>query len=261
MKTVLVPVDFSATSLNAAEYAVRMFTGVYGINMTLYHVYERPEHRQASEEELNKLKARLFDIGIVKMQTLSEENYDFEKCLERLTRENKPDLIVMGITGRNKIGQALIGSNTLKISQKNICPVLVVPPNAKFSQLKNIALTSEFIQPPPANSTTFIKSLLSSFFAKLHIVNVNPEVHVSITEEQEQLKSTIEKLFHGFEKEFHFLGLYTVEEAISLFVKDQHIDLIITMPKDHNWLVTLTGGTNTQKLAYQSHVPLLALHQ
>jgi nucleotide-binding universal stress UspA family protein len=260
MKTVLVPVDFSETSLNAAAYAVKMFTGIYGVNMLLYHAYERPEHQQASIEELNKLKSRLFDIGIVKMQVLSEEGYDFEKCFERLARENKPDLVVMGITGRNKIGQAIIGSNTLKITQKNICPVLIVPPAASFTRVKNIAMTSEFTSAPSTSAVSFIKTLLSSFFAKLHILNVNPDLHVSITEEHRAIQSELENLFKGFEKEFHFFNLYDLQEAINLFVKDQHIDMIITFPKDHNWLNTIFAGTNTKKLAYQSTIPLLAIH-
>ncbi|MBS1654750.1 MAG: universal stress protein, partial [Bacteroidetes bacterium] len=39
MKTVIVPVDFSETSLNAARYAVQLLTGHYGVNMILLSVY------------------------------------------------------------------------------------------------------------------------------------------------------------------------------------------------------------------------------
>ena len=70
MRTVLVPIDFSDTSFNAAAYAAQMLTGMYGVNMLLYHVYGKPEHAASSEQELNKLKVSLFDIGIVKMQIL-----------------------------------------------------------------------------------------------------------------------------------------------------------------------------------------------
>jgi hypothetical protein len=71
----------------------------------------------------------------------------------------------------------------------------------------------------------------------------------------------MQKIFNGFQKDFHFINLYNLQEAMNLFVNDQHIDMIITMPKDHNWLNTLTGSTNTQKMAYQSTVPVLAIHQ
>lgn len=260
MKKVLVPVDFSDTSINAAVYAAKMLTGVYGINMLLYHVYEKPEHVTASEQELKKLKTTLSDIGIVKMELLGEEGHDFTGCLERFAREHKTDMIIMGITGRNKIEQTLIGSNTLKVINKNLCPVLIVPPGAKFNKLKNIVLASDFIHSPSPAIAGFIKNFLSSFFARLHIVNVNPAFHVSITEAYQQVKDEMDELFKGFEHEFHFIGLYDIPETMNLFVSDHNIDMIITMPKDHSWFSALLGSSNTKRMMYQSTVPILTVH-
>ena len=260
MRTVLVPVDFSETSQNAAAYAAKMFTGVYGVNMLLYHVYEKPEHAATSDKEMNKLKEQLSEVGIVKMEILCEEGHDVAHFIERLVRENQADMIIMGITGKNKIAQTFIGSNTLTIIKKNLCPVLIVPPDARFTQLKNIALTSDFADGPSEAATGTIKDILSSHYAKLHIVNVNPEHHVAITEPYQAVKSKMEETFKGFQHEFYFIGLYDFQDAMNLFVNDQHIDMIITQPKDHNWLSTLLGGSNTKKMAYHSTIPVLAVH-
>src|SRR5256885_8303506 len=113
MKTIVVPVDFSETSLNAVTYSVKMFTGVYGVNLTLYHVYEKTNQKESSEVALKELRNGLFDTGIVKIQLLCEEGHDFVNCLEKWIHKNKPDMVVMGITGRSKLGQTFIGSNTL----------------------------------------------------------------------------------------------------------------------------------------------------
>ena len=261
MRTVLVPIDFSDTSLNAAAYAAQMLTGMYGVNMLLYHVYGKAEHAASSEQELNKLKVSLFDIGIVKMQIVSEQGNDFGTSLEKFVRENKPDMIIMGITGKNKIAQTFIGSNTLDIVKKNLCPVLIVPPGAKFNKLKHFGLASDFIQPPSESITDIIKKLLGRFFAKLHIVNVNPAHHVSITEAYQKVKDQMNESFKGYEHEFYFIGLYDLPETMNMFVNDYDIDMIITMPKDHSWFSTLLGNSNTKKLGYQSKVPVLAIHQ
>ena len=261
MRTVLVPIDFSDTSLNAATYATKLLTGIYGINMLLYHVYEKPEHAATAEQELKKLKANLFDTGIVKTQIVCEKGHDFVSCLEKFIRENKTDQVIMGITGRNKMEQAVIGSDTLNIIKKKLCPVLVVPPGATFTKLKNIALASDFSHAPsPAISAT-IKKMLSDFFARLHIVNVNPAHHVSITEAYQTVKDEMNEIFKGYEHEFHFIGLYDLPETMNMFVKDHNIDMIITMPKDHSRLSALLGSSNTKKLGYQSTVPVLAIPQ
>jgi nucleotide-binding universal stress UspA family protein len=260
MKTVLVPVDFSETSLNAAVYAARMLTGVYGVNMILYHMYNKPEHASATEKSLTQLKASLLDDGIVKIQVLPEEGSDFIHNVERLIKDNPVDMIIMGITGKNKAAQTFIGSNTLKIIKKNLCPVLIVPPEARFKQLKNIVLASDFVNEPPPAATGVIKNMLSSYYAKLHIVNVNPEHHITITEPYQQVKDKMENLFKGFQHEFYFIGLYDFRDTMNMFVNEHQVDMILTMPKDHNWLSELFGGSNTKKLAYQGSTPVLAVH-
>lgn len=63
MNTVIVPVDFSETSLNAARYAGQLLTGHYGVNMILYHVYEKPAHAEGSKEYLENLKEELQKEG------------------------------------------------------------------------------------------------------------------------------------------------------------------------------------------------------
>jgi nucleotide-binding universal stress UspA family protein len=260
MRTVLVPVDFSDTSLNAANYATKMFTGVYGVNMLLYHVYEKPEHEVTAEKELKKLKDALFDVGIVKIQTFCRQGNDLIECLEDDIRKNKTDLVIMGITGKSKLEQTLIGSNTLKLIDRNVCPVLIVPGHARFERIKHVTLASDFIHSPSAEIATTIKRLLGDHFAKLHIVNVNPAHHVSITEAYQKVKDEMNELFKGYEHEFYFIGLYDLQETLNMFVTDHAIDMIITMPKDHSWFAALLGPSNTKRMGYQSKIPVLAIH-
>ncbi len=238
-----------------------MLTGIYGVNMLLYHVHEKPEHAGAAGKDLAKLKADLFDIGIVKTQVHCEQGTDFGHSFERFIRENKPDMIVMGITGRNKAQQTFVGSNTLKIARKNFCPVIIVPAGAKFNKLKNIALASDFVHAPSPVVAGIIKNLLSGFFARLHIVNINPAHHVSITEAYQRVRDAIDESFKGYEHEFHFIGLYDLPETMNMFVDDHDIDMIITMPKDHTRLDTLLGNTNTKRMGYHSTVPVVAIHE
>ena len=77
MNTVIVPVDFSETSHNAARYAVKLLTGHYGVNMILYHMYDKPAHSTLANKELEDLKKELLKIGIVKISLLAEEGDNF----------------------------------------------------------------------------------------------------------------------------------------------------------------------------------------
>ena len=54
MNTVIVPVDFSTTSLHAAKYAAQLLTGHYGVTMLLYHSYSKSSEAAKATEDLEK---------------------------------------------------------------------------------------------------------------------------------------------------------------------------------------------------------------
>jgi nucleotide-binding universal stress UspA family protein len=47
--------------------------------------------------------------------------------------------------------------------------------------------------------------------------------------------------------------------GINQFVDEQQVDLVITVPKEHNFFAQLFSSSHTKKLAFHSHVPILVL--
>lgn len=261
MQTVIVPVDFSETSLNAARYAVQLLTGHNGVNMILHHVYNKPVHAAESVQQLEKLKTDLLNTGTVKITTLSEEGSDVIAELEKLARHQQADLIIMGITGRSAIGQTFIGSNTLKMVQQKVCPVLIVPANATYHDVKNVLLTSDFKNVQSTTPSVPIKKILKTFRPSFHIMNVDSEHYVALTEEYQEERSRLKEMFSDFNPEFYFLGLPDVDEAINQFAHDKKIDFIIVIHKEQTLLSKLFVKSHTKQLAYHSSIPVLALHE
>ena len=162
MQTVIVPVDFSETSLNAARYAIQMLTGHYGVNMILHHVYDKSSQSADALQRLEKLRDQLKENGIVKTELIAEQGSDFITELEKLARHREADLIIMGITGRTALGQTFIGSNTLKMVDKKVCPVLIIPPDSQFHEVKNVLLTSDFKNVTASTPSVPVKKILKS---------------------------------------------------------------------------------------------------
>src|SRR5918993_2542215 len=261
MITVIVPTDFSATANNAACYAVQMLTGHYDAQLILFHVYEKAAEEKAAEELLVKLKEELSQAGIVKIETRCEENGDFIGSLERLARHRDAHLVVMGITGKSRIAQVLFGSNTLKMVERNVCPVLIVPPAAQFTQIKNVAFTSDFKEVNTSIPIVPIKNVLKLFNPALHVVNVNSEHYVSLTEEFMEQRSHILNMFQEFHPEFYFIGTFDVGETINQFAIDKNIDMLITVPRHRSVFTGMFKSSTTKKLAYETAIPILAAHE
>ena len=261
MNTVIVPVDFSETSINAARYATRLLTGHYGVNMILHHVYDKQSQSEEANNKLEQLKNALRQDGIVKIDILAEEGDDFVNELEKLARHRVADLVIMGITGRSSIGQSLIGSNTLKMLNTKACPVLVVPADALYQEMKNVLLTTDFRDVVSSTPSEPIRKILKTFHPHLHVVNIDSEHYVAITEETRAEKEKLKEMFNDLNPEFYFLGLNDVDEAISQFAKDKNIDLIVIIHKDQSIFSKLFVKSHTKKLIYQSSLPVLAVHE
>jgi nucleotide-binding universal stress UspA family protein len=261
MNTVIVPVDFSDTSLNAARYAVQLLTGHYGVNMILHHVYDKPSQSAEIQTRLEGLKDELMSLGIVKITLLAEEGSDFITELDKLARHQQADLIIMGITGRSPLGQSFIGSNTLKMVERKVCPVLIIPPGATYQEVKNVLLTSDFKNVTISTPSVPIKKLLKTFRPSLHIINVDSKHYVALTEEYQSERQKLLEMFKEFNPEFYFLGLYDIDEAINQFAQDKNVDFIIVIHKEHSLLSKLFIKSHTKMLAYHSSVPVLAIHE
>ena len=260
MNTVIVPIDFSETSFNAARYAARLLTAHPEVEMILYHTYNKADAEENAIENLEKFKTELLQNREANITVLTELG-DFLTELEKLARHRLADLIIMGITGRSSFTQVFMGSNAIKMAENKFCPVMIIPTNASYSEVKNVLLTTDLKNIVSTTPSAPIKKVLATFQAKLHIVNVSSEHYIALSEENAAEQQKLKDMFEEFSPEFYFLRLYDVDEAIDQFARDKNIDLIITIHKEHSMVHKLFSSSHTKKLAYQSTMPVMVVHE
>ncbi len=261
MTNIIVPIDFSTTSYNAAHYASQLVKDHKGLTMVLYHMYNSPSDEAEAASELGRLQIVLTEKNPVKITTLLKQGSDLIDELEKEVKIQAANLIVMGITGRSALAQKFIGSNTLKMAERKVCPVLIVQENAEYSDIKNVMLASDMQNAYYSTPVEPIKKFLKTFKPKLNIVNVNSDHYVAITESYEKEKKALQDLFKEFNPEFYFIRLFDREDAIHLFATEKDIDLVITIQKDHSLLHKLFKASDTKNLTYHSSVPVLVVHE
>jgi len=261
MKTVIIPVDFSETALNAARYAAEMLSERPGTSIILYNLYRNDNEYEMSGAYLDSLKEELLRKGDKEIECVREKGSDFIDSLERLAYQKSATLIVMGITGKSRMQQALIGSNTLKIAMRDVCPVLIVPAQATFNGINNVALASDFKNVEEITPVSYLKSVLDFFKPNLHIVNVNSEIHVALNEELKEERAWLAEQFADYNPEFYFITTFDFEETIEQFVQDKNIDILINVPRNHSFYDSVFKHSSTKKLAFHSSIPVLAAHE
>ena len=259
MLNVIVPLDFSKSSFNAALYAANMFSGMPDVTMVLYHFYKKGEDTTNAKEFLISQQEELGSL-VNNVETVLESGDNFIDSLAAFAQIKRAYMIVMGLTGKTPLEQRFSGSNTLKMSEKDICPVLIVPEDAVCKGISNALITSEMKTGRETPTLLAVKKVLQLFKPSLHILNVNSEHYISLTEEVKEKRDKMEVLLAEFNPEFYFMRLYDFHEAVEAFVNDKNIDVIIIAPKYHSFFEKLFKTPNTKKLIYQTRVPVLMVH-
>ena len=141
LKNILLPTDFSETSLAAAEYAVA-FARQFSAKLHILHVIEEPvatiplleTYGAPSKEEYEAAAQAMLDNWPLPD---GAEECEVERRLHHGTpflqilhdaRDHGIDLIVMGSHGRGLMAHILLGNVAEKVVRKAPCPVLTVRP-------------------------------------------------------------------------------------------------------------------------------------
>jgi nucleotide-binding universal stress UspA family protein len=261
MNKVIVPVDFSETSNNAAKYAAALCAGYPGVKIILYHLAEDDVDAVSAPERLDELCQKLSAGTDLSIESKSVKGHDFVNHLEILVKSELADLVVMGITARSELAQKFVSSNALKFAESGACPVLIVQEAAEYKAIKNVMLATDLQNSYYSTPAGPIKKILSVFNPALHIVNVNSEHYIAITEHYEKEKRALLDHFQEFSPEFYFLRFFDVEEGLDIFAKEKNIDLIVSIQRDHSLVHRLFKTSQTKQLSYNGPSPVLVVHE
>lgn len=141
IQTILVPTDFSGSSMEALEYAVE-FGRQFGARLVLFHSFSVPEFitdpygphnmhptpeqaRSAADDQMREFVKGLDFAGVDFETQITMGRADDEICA--YAAKQKIDLIITSTHGRTGLMHVLIGSVAEHVVRHAHSPVLVVP--------------------------------------------------------------------------------------------------------------------------------------
>lgn len=277
MKTIIVPTDFSATAYNAARYALELAGQLGTTRILLYNAYELivpvpdlpasvpvidpKELKEVSLEGLERMKSDLeafVPTGAV--LDIRAENNLLAANIDHVAKEEMADMIIMGITGGGQIEEILMGSNTIDVVKHTNFPVIIVPGQVTFKPVRKILFACDFKKVGTNTPIAPLKKLLDIFHAELHVLNIDRDgkgLGADIPLESLLLDTLLE----GYHPIYHFIDHDNIVEGIMDFADKIQADLILTIPRKHGLFEGLFRRSRTAKLAFHTHIPMLAIHE
>lgn len=276
MKTIIVPTDFSPVSTNATNFAVDMALAITA-DILLVNVYNIPvaysgdapvmllsveELKKGSETQLEDLKAKIDHItsGKIKVKTEARIGNIVDE-LEELCKNIQPFAVVMGAKGTSGIEKIIFGSATLTAIRHLTWPVICVPRGKEYGKgIKKIGFACDFRQVVETTPVHFIKQIVKEFGAELHILNVDYKNKKSRPDTPEQT-FLLHNLLEELKPQYHFINNADIEDGINQFAETNNLDLVIAIPKKHKLLDGIFKPSSTKQLVFQSHIPVMCVHE
>lgn len=276
MKTIIVATNFSASCLNAAHYAMALSKQLNINDIVLYHSYALPlavEIPLSEPFDVNSLYkdslAKLTDLkeSLVKLGTnetnfhLITNEYPLSWGIQTLSEQFPESLAIMSVSEKSKTESVLIGNNTASMIKEATIPLLIVPLEQKYKQIKKVIYACDLKRISDDKLEQSIKGLVHQLGAHLVFLNV---AHNEADNFKPDIIDDIYKLHTIWQEEnpdYHYIDRKDVAKGIVEFAKEQQADLLIAVPKTYAFFDRIFHRSVTNKLAFHTQLPLLLLRE
>jgi nucleotide-binding universal stress UspA family protein len=272
MPKILVPVDFSPTSINAAIYAAHFGKAIGASQVSFLSVVSDSivgddgtpisggidDRNFAIIQKLEELQVHVYEMTGVPT-AIELQTGEFSELVPTYLEKHEFDFMVIGVTGSVALEQVFGTSHAVQVIAHTATPVLVVPPEANFNTVKNLALTVELHHTDDIIPLEDLNRWLHWLNPKVYIAHVNKSATEQITEDERQELERLKDKLILFQPEESLLKGESFSGVLNEMAVEKSIDLLVTFPQKHNFFNLLFRTTHTRSLVFHSKVPVLAL--
>ncbi|WP_426431117.1 universal stress protein [Winogradskyella sp. HB-48] len=276
MKNILLLTDFSENSINALQYALKLFRGTSN-NFFVLHVEVANTfltddlmvsgNKSIYDSLIKKSKNKLKELVDGLEEKFKNESFNFEMLIDhdvfvdsvnQVVASKDIDLIVMGTNGVTGAKEVIFGSNTINVIRKVTCPTLVIPEDYEYASPNEILLPLDLNDSTNGNAFADLMTFAKTHCEKLHLLRVKPNDEV-LPEEQKDIEY-IETHLSGFDYEYHVVSNTPLDHVVNSYIQTHSIDLIALLVQKESLFERFFTGSSTTEISKKLKVPLLVFH-
>ena len=287
IKKILVPIDFSTCSLNAAYYAVHV-AQQKGAEITLTHVYYNPvtnpisyDHFYAFPADVTETFTEIIDIAnrsmkefVIKLDAYMA-GYEIsdvkikteliggiaEEAILDFAESGLFDLLIVGIHGKGT-SENWYGSLTTEIINKASIPVMAIPGKASYkdSMFKRLMYATNFDKSDGIAIQKLIEIAmpLETHIRVVHIdvTSDNPFINYDLTHFKEKYIGNVDRV----KMDFDLIINKNKARGIENYITEKEIDIIAVTSHKRNIITSLFKPSLTKELLFRLEIPILIFH-
>lgn len=270
MHTILIPLDFSEASINAARYAISLFRN-QPTEFICLNVLDFRAPMGAMGSMKDKMEQGIkADLEKSYQKIAGGDNYpghSFSKVIVHDTAINgisnyaekvNARAIFMGTTGASGIKEVLMGSVAAGVIRKAKCPVMTIPSGAEYERIDVIGLATDFRPVKNMESYQFLLNVVNLFKAQLVVINVDGD-NDPVKMEKAMAGMTLDKHFSETPHRYEFLKGEDTVQVLTEFIEKEKLGMIAMLHHSYKLLDNLFKRSSVEKLVMHTSIPLLSL--
>jgi len=276
MKKILVPTDFSKTSITAYETAFEIAKKA-GATIYLLHVVEEAtpdSYRITGEYVKDNWEDRLFTFKLLEKakaqleKLVKDPRFDAVKVVGELRlgnpfhgmnaiiSEQKVDLVVMGTRGQTNFEAMVIGTNTERIVRHSKCPILSVHKKPSSNDFKNIVYATAMSKDEEVFSR-IVKRTQQLYDSTIHLVRINTPGDF---QRDKVVKEYMAKFAKSLQLKNFTINVYndlSEEQGILYFADSIDADLIAMATHGRTGFAHVLAGSIAEDVVSKAKRPVL----
>ena len=275
----LLATDYSEAVMNAERYSVQ-FAKQTNSMLTLLYVYEFPisapvkttifaeEMKSLEKSQLERLtqhRNKLFSSLKIQHDELicncvvSDGNVR-EQILKEAT-EVVADFIIVGTHGAGGFLETMFGSHSWDVIEKARIPVIAIPKDALFTEIKNIVIATEYREGeiPIIN---FVSRFAKNFDAEVTVLHVTNYTLSKIDGAQmlEKFRNDINEKNSYPKLKMQLIKSENIAEGINNYCSENKVDLLVMSPERLSLFEKIFFPKSiTKKMSFITNIPLMAV--
>ncbi len=265
---ILVPTDFSENANNALTFAKHLAKSQSNVQITLlfafYAVYDFAANASQIVDSLEQ-DAKKAMKKTVEMALAEGLKIDYEivqgtvatAVTSKAFREDY-DLIIMGTQGASGVKKALFGSNTGHVIRESQTPVLAVPTEAKWGNIKKLSVGVELDK----TEDVFYKKLMkltASLGFPYEFIHVEREKDFEKELAFSGLESYLKTNFPEVSSKLIRSKSDTIIDGINQHLQESESSMMVMFYKKKSFFEYLFNDSDSVQMSYHTHIPLLVV--
>lgn len=283
---ILVPIDFSNSSLKALDYATNIAQQI-NKKVVVVNIIQSPIN-QTKRNNLsfkftwgskgrnsinslftyklyrkNKKRLKTLSLGWNNHHVISQTSIRITskgtlEAMTDLVNQFEPFMLVLPYSSHSKFEQYFSSNSTLDILRNIDVPTLFVPENTVVKNIENIVLPSGFSEEVDLGFLDVIKRITNGFNSDLHLVKILEDQEQTIDAETKMRDFADRKSLRNHQVNSIVASL--AEEALNIYQQSVKADLICLMTKGKSGFSQLFYSNSvTETLLKNTNKPILSM--